>query len=193
MSETNPEAPRKVILFSGHMIDAQGRKTPRFPPDKEPIAAQRHSGGARRARRRAATFASAAARAAAIFCSPRPPSRATPGWSSIFRSTRSRFLNNRSASPATTGAPGIFAAKARADLHVLPDELGPVRRARTPTSATIAGCWTPRGASAPDKVDFLCLWNGEGGDGPGGTRHMMEEVAEAGGRTHVLETTKLWG
>src|SRR5271166_4008211 len=39
MSETNPEAPRKVILFSGHMIDAQGRKTPRFPPDKEPIAA----------------------------------------------------------------------------------------------------------------------------------------------------------
>ena len=45
----------------------------------------------------------------------------------------------------------------------------------------------------PDKVDFVCLWNGEGVDGPGGTRHMMEEVSQRGGRTHWLDTTKLWG
>ena len=31
--------PRKVVLFSGHMIDRPGRARPRFPPDKEPIAA----------------------------------------------------------------------------------------------------------------------------------------------------------
>jgi hypothetical protein len=44
-----------------------------------------------------------------------------------------------------------------------------------------------------DKVDFVCLWNGEGGDGPGGTRHMMEAVRNRGGRTRWLDTTKLWG
>jgi hypothetical protein len=33
------EAPRKVLLFSGHMIDAPGRREARFPGDKEPIAA----------------------------------------------------------------------------------------------------------------------------------------------------------
>ena len=33
-------APRQVFLFSGHMIDAPDRKDPRFPPDKEPIAAK---------------------------------------------------------------------------------------------------------------------------------------------------------
>jgi hypothetical protein len=33
------EAPRKVLLFSGHMIDAPGRREARFPADKEPIAA----------------------------------------------------------------------------------------------------------------------------------------------------------
>ena len=44
-----------------------------------------------------------------------------------------------------------------------------------------------------DKVDFVCLWNGEGGDGPGGTRHMMEEVRQLGGRTRWLDTTNLWG
>src|ERR1700675_1287064 len=30
--------PRNVLLFSGHMIDAPGRKQPRFPADKESIA-----------------------------------------------------------------------------------------------------------------------------------------------------------
>src|SRR5258708_38660112 len=32
-------APRNVLLFSGHMIDAPGRKEPRFPPNKEPVVA----------------------------------------------------------------------------------------------------------------------------------------------------------
>src|SRR5208337_4165779 len=40
MPNTSPEPPRKVALFSGHMIDAPGREKPRFPPDKEPIAAR---------------------------------------------------------------------------------------------------------------------------------------------------------
>jgi hypothetical protein len=34
------EPPRKIALFSGHMIDAPGRAKPRFPPDKAPIAAR---------------------------------------------------------------------------------------------------------------------------------------------------------
>ena len=36
---THHPVPRRVFLFSGHMIDAKGRPTPRFPPEKEPIAA----------------------------------------------------------------------------------------------------------------------------------------------------------
>src|SRR4029450_14072272 len=32
-------APRQVFLFSGHMVDASDRSRPRFPPDKEPLAA----------------------------------------------------------------------------------------------------------------------------------------------------------
>ena len=44
-----------------------------------------------------------------------------------------------------------------------------------------------------DKVDLVCLWNGEGGDGPGGAQHMMEEVRNQGGRAVWLDTTKLWG
>jgi len=43
-----------------------------------------------------------------------------------------------------------------------------------------------------EKVDCIVLWDGKGGDGPGGTAHLMQEVQKAGGRTHWLDTTKLW-
>src|SRR5580693_873132 len=41
MTEPNADPPpRKIALFSGHMIDAPGREKPRFPSDKAPIAAR---------------------------------------------------------------------------------------------------------------------------------------------------------
>src|ERR1700758_458087 len=44
MPETSPQPAQKVVLFSGHMIDAPGRGKPRFPPEKEPIAMQAIAG-----------------------------------------------------------------------------------------------------------------------------------------------------
>ena len=77
--------PRQVFLFSGHMVDAPDRASPRFPADKEPIAAQRIAAAldqlgrgrgrpradARRGRRRPAVPRSLpAARRALICCCP---------------------------------------------------------------------------------------------------------------------------
>jgi hypothetical protein len=42
------------------------------------------------------------------------------------------------------------------------------------------------------KVDFICLWDGKGGDGPGGTQHLIQEVSRRHGRTHWIDTTRLW-
>jgi hypothetical protein len=40
VSPADPDtAPRNVLLFSGHMIDAPGRKEPRLPASKEPVVA----------------------------------------------------------------------------------------------------------------------------------------------------------
>src|SRR5882757_3497110 len=39
IDRTENNAPRQVFLFSGHMVDAPDRSPPRFPPDKEPLAA----------------------------------------------------------------------------------------------------------------------------------------------------------
>jgi len=48
-------------------------------------------------------------------------------------------------------------------------------------------------AWGPEKVRFLCLWDGKGGDGPGGTKHLFEAVKERSGKVSVLDTKALFG
>jgi hypothetical protein len=40
-------------------------------------------------------------------------------------------------------------------------------------------------------LHFICLWNGGGGDGPGGTQHMHDEVQRRGGRVWWIDTRTL--
>jgi hypothetical protein len=42
-----------------------------------------------------------------------------------------------------------------------------------------------------EKVHFVCLWNGVGGDGRGGTSHMYDEVAQRTGQVHWIDTRTL--
>src|SRR5271166_2340102 len=187
MGEPNDWPPRKVVLFSGHMIDGPARERPRFPPDKEPIAAN--------------AIASALAE---LDAGPRDLGicgGACGGDLLFAEAALARFARLELYIPfdevtfleQSVGFAGddwrarFFAAKARANLHVLPVELGPVPKGEDPYERNNRWMLDRAKRLGPGKVDFLCLWNGQGGDGPGGTRHMMEEVAEAGGRTHVLE------
>ncbi len=43
----------------------------------------------------------------------------------------------------------------------------------------------------PDKVRFICLWDGESGDGPGGTKHMHDEVLKHAGKVYVIDIKTL--
>ena len=40
---------------------------------------------------------------------------------------------------------------------------------------------------------LIALWDGKGGDGPGGTQHMVESAGERGAHTIILDTNKLFG
>ncbi len=44
-----------------------------------------------------------------------------------------------------------------------------------------------------DKARFICLWNGGGGDGPGGTAHMVAEMRRRGGQVIWLDTCVIFG
>ena len=47
-------------------------------------------------------------------------------------------------------------------------------------------------AQGADRLRFICLWNGGGGDGRGGTAHMVKEVARRTGQVTWLDTRALW-
>jgi hypothetical protein len=193
MADTRRDQPRKVTLFSGHMIDAPNRGNLRFPPDKEPIAALAI----------AQTLANLGVG---------PPDLAICGGACggdllfaeavLVRGARLElyipfdepgFLEKSVDFADRDWRNRYFAARAAAVLHVAPSELGPLLEGEDAYERN--NHWMLESALhfGADKVEFVCLWNGEGGDGPGGTRHMMDEVRNRGGRTHWLDTTRLWG
>jgi hypothetical protein len=83
-------------------------------------------------------------------------------------------------------------AKLAASIRSAPEELGepplhtdPYERCNLWLLYTALACGV-------DKVRFICLWNGAGGDGPGGTAHMYKEVKRRTGRVSWLDTRTLW-
>lgn len=194
--------PDKVFLFSGHMIDAPGRKQPRFPADKEAVAAaaiaqalddlgasaadlaltQGASGGD-------ILFAEAAIarglRVQFLFPLPEPdfiaesvlPATNGDAW-------RKRFLKLREhplCQPPRT----------------MPDELGPLpcdSHGNELNPYERCNLWLLNSALACGikRTRFVCLWNGSGGDGPGGTQHLVEEVKRRTGQVTWLDTRTMW-
>ena len=151
MAESNPDGPRKVVLFSGHMIDAPGREKPRFPPDKEPVAAQAIAGalsdlhvgpddlcicgGACGGDLLFAEAALARSALLEIYIPFEEPTFLEKSVDFANSDWRARFLAPRRAARCISHCANSVRC----------------RRVRIHTSATIAGCWTRRCASARTK------------------------------------------
>ena len=180
--------PRRVILFSGHMIDAPGRTEPRFPPALAPAAAARiaaalddlgagpldlgltqgAAGGdllfaeAAQARALPLLFLQPFGEDEFIARSVRPVSEGEQ-WVARYRTVAARL-----ASPPRAMPPAAAVAEA-AD--------NPFERCNRWLLDTALAC-------GGDRVWLLCLWDGRRGDGAGGTAHMVEEVSRH--RGHVV-------
>lgn len=193
--------PRQVLLFSGHMVDTQDRKTPRFPLDKVSLAeteitktldqlgansddlalTQGASGGD-------LVFAEACQKRGIKLQLMQPFSEPEFIESSVVPSTgdwRSRYFDVK--------------AKLTQPVLCMPDELGVIKRnnktdATSRTEFERCNLWLLNTALAygPKKVQFICLWDGGAGDGPGGTTHMYNEVKRRTGQVHWLDTRQLW-
>ena len=194
-----PEAawqPRQVLLFSGHIMDSPTRAVPRFPEAAEPMAAKAitatldtlGAGPEDLALCQAAAGGDLlfleACQARGVRCQvllpfPEPefidrsvlPSIAGPRW-------RDRFY-------ATTG-------DANTTLRVMPVEIGELPEGIDPFERSNLWLLYSALAAGVQKVRFIALWNGGGGDGPGGTAHMVNEVRRLNGRVSVLDTRELF-
>ena len=186
--------PRQVILFSGHMIDAPGRTPPRFPPDKEAIAAQKIAG----------TLDELGADSQDLGIT-----QGACGGDILFAETCQQrgiqlqllqpfdepyFIRNSVANGGASWLDRYQAIKLKLKTPPLsaPQELGPLPEDMDAYER--GNLWLLDSALSygAEKVRLICLWNGGGGDGPGGTAHMVEEVKKQQGRVIWLDTRKLW-
>jgi len=187
--------PRQVLLFSGHMMDAEGREHPRFPPEKEEAAAQ-----------------SIAAALDKLGAGPEDLalSQAAAGGDLLFleaclaRGVRCQvllpfeepeFIENSVACTARgeDWRMRYYAVQSQLDRPVreMPSELGPLPTGSNPYERCNLWLLYTALAHGVDKVRFICLWNGGGGDGAGGTAHMYNEVRRRTGRVTWIDTREL--
>lgn len=181
--------PRRVLLFSGHRVDAPGREPPRFPADQVALAARCIDEALDRLQAGPQDLAitQGAAGGDLLFahaCQERgvelqlmlplpeaefvrravEPSEESARWQAAWTHVRSRL----------TRAP-----------QVLPDAAGnPFERCNRWMLDTAL-------AHRASRLRLLCLWDGADGDGPGGTGHLVEQARAHGVPVTWIDSRRL--
>lgn len=183
--------PRHVFLFSGHMIDEHGRAVPRFPADKESIAAQKISEALDQSGAGPEDLAltQGACGGDILFSEACLQRGVKVQWLQPFREPE--FVQNSVLRGGESWRNRYLGAKDLVSfpLRAAPEELG--ESTRNPYERCNLWLLYTALAWGLDKVRFICLWNGGGGDGPGGTAHMYNEVKRRTGRVTWIDSQNL--
>jgi hypothetical protein len=176
--------PRQVIVFTGHMVDAPDRAVPRFPAALVPAAARRIEAALDEIGAGPADLAlTQGAAGGDLLFAEACLSRAVP-LRLLLPFAESEFVA-RSLLPVADGA--AWQARYRAVVALLaeapseaPGVLGALGAGEDPFAR--GNLWLLASALAfgAERLRCICLWDGGGGDGPGGTRHLVGAVRAAG-------------
>ncbi len=181
----------RVFLFSGHMIDAPGRPTPRFPPEKEgavrraitlhldPYAASAADVG----------VGGAACGADLLFAEELLQRGATLRLCLAY--PQAQFLRKSVSFAGADWVRRFHVVAALSDVRVFPPDSPIAQKTKDPFER--ANLWMLEEAARLGGKDvvFLCVWDGKGGGGPGGTAHMVTEVERLGGRVDRIDPREL--
>ncbi len=188
--------PGKVFLFSGHLIDAPDRDTPRFPAEKESIAGQKILSSLERlgAGPDDLALTQGACGGDILFTEACQKLGVRVQWMQPFggpkfiersvvrcgESWRDRYLSckNKLSYPIR---------QAPLELGELPENFDhgyPYERCNLWLLYTAL-------SYGIDKVYFISLWDGKGGDGPGGTAHMHKQIKNRTGNVTWIKTQDL--
>ena len=194
MSAAQDDArPAEVLLFTGHRLDAPGRTSPRFPAAAERLAEEMITAAI--TTELAGTNGPVAGLAGGA-----------SGGDILFHEIASRLgvptelylalppAEYCAASVADAGEEWIARFEALCDG--LPIRLLPREAHRDARGLSVwernnlwlldsAFAWTGGGTS------LLALWNGEGGDGPGGTADMVARARAGGARVALIDARRL--
>ncbi|HKI01579.1 MAG TPA: hypothetical protein VKK31_06335 [Thermoanaerobaculia bacterium] len=182
----------QVLLFTGHMIDAPGRDQPRFPADQAEVArlAIRETVEAERQRPGGVAFGIAGGASGGdilfheVCAELRIPTR-------LYLVLPSSQYKTQSVEPAG----GDWAERFDRLAANLPVRVRAESDERDDGIWQRANLWMLHDALAAggENVTLIALWDTQEGDGPGGTGDLVQRAREAGARTIILDTKKLFG
>ena len=194
-----------VFLFTGHMIDSSNRKTPRFPAKLEPVAAQAIADAVaaelaplKNQQKSVLGITGGACGGDILFHEACYGLGITSHMYLLF--PRLQFLD---ASVSFAGQPWIdrfdqiYNRLATQERPVLrpDDNLPPWLLERENYSIWVRNnLWMLNNALVygGQNVTLFALWNGEGGDGVGGTQDMVNQASSHGANVVILDTKKLF-
>lgn len=186
---TPPWQPRRVFLFSGHMIDKADRAQARFPAAMEPLV---KDALAKKLEELAISADDLAITSGAC------------GGDLLFvehclaRGIRVE-MNIPFDVPAFLQSSVVFAGEGwqkrfnavkenpLLKVFVMPERLGAVPQNVNPYARNNRWMLYSALAYGPEKVRFISLWDGAKGDGAGGTEDMVATVKQYSGEVHILD------
>ncbi len=187
--------PSQVFLFSGHMIDKPGRKPPRFPADKEPVAASAIEKTLDELKTSTDSLGLCSGANGGDLLFAEACLRRGMGLELRLPFEEQKFLRESVTFAGGGWRDRFYAVKGhpKTTVYVMPEELGPTPPRMSPFQRV--NLWQLYTAIAwgDDRMRFVCLWDGRSGDGPGGTQHMFEVARSRRARVVHLDTTKLFG
>jgi hypothetical protein len=181
----------KVFLFSGHMVDAPGREHPRFPGALEGAVREAISGKLDQhgAGPGDLGVGSAACGSDLLFAEGLLQRGADLRLCLAF--PEPEFLMKSVAFAGETWVDRFHEVTARAQVDVFPADSPLSLSTSDPYERTNLWMLETARQLCDHDIVFLCIWDGQGGDGPGGTAHMVETVNAVGGTVERIDPKSL--
>jgi hypothetical protein len=193
-------APKRVLLFTGHMIDAPGRAQPRFPADKVDVAKQKIAEAVADEQQIAGGIAYGIAGGASggdilflqVCEEMNIPTR-------IFLAVpRDLYIRESVASAGPEWIEEFNRLVRTRPVRVMCESKELPRWLQDKPGYNIwqrNNLWNLHNALAAaggENVTLIALWNGATGDGTGGTADMVEKAQERGAKTIILDTKQIF-
>ncbi|NET30952.1 MAG: DUF4071 domain-containing protein [Cyanothece sp. SIO1E1] len=187
------QQPAQVFLFSGHMVDAPGRPQPRFPAAMEHEARHKIESVLDKLQAHSNSIAITPGIACGgdiIFiehCLKREMKLEVflPFAPAEFIQNSVNFAGDNWVERfyTITNHPNVT-------IHLQPDRLGPVPEGENAYERNNRWALYSTLMYGIERTRLIVLWNGKGGDAPGGTGDMVQQVRQLGGIVEHIDTTK---
>jgi tetratricopeptide (TPR) repeat protein len=183
----------QVFLFSGHMIDRPKRPEPRFPPGMEKEARERIEKTLDKLKADEGDMAivpGAACGGDILFietCLKRNMKVEV-----LLPFSEAKFIEESVSFAGDEWVERFYNIRNHPNVsfQFQLDRVGPLPEGDNPYERNNRWALYSALIYGIDRVRLIALWNGKGGDGPGGTGHMVQEVRRLGGIAEHLDTTK---